>query len=536
VLLRISLKAIFALILLLALFIESRAQVGKPVDQSSVERSLTEAVAAFENSDSTKAKNILQQILKTAPNNVTAHTLLAAVADRENNLQTAEKHFALAVRFAPNSPEARNNYGVILMRSKRMVDAAKEFTASLKINPNQLSALVNLAQIRFTENDLTTARQLFEKAKIVQPDAEISRALVIIALRLNERERAAKEFQEYTLMAKNVVVKTASRAELGTLLLEKKLIKEAIQELEAAFSINSSDVDLIIQLAQAYSEQKDIKSAGKLLESSIARGLDNAKIYAKLADVYEAGGFFENAIPAMRLAIEKDSKNENYRFRYGMQLVNLKAPAAAVIRLEEAVKEFPLSGKLWLGLGIAYFNDSKSSEAKAALEKALTLEPKSVPAMVYLANTFVEAARYDEAAKIYERAIALSGGKEAGLHFLLADTLLNITTAEPKQIESLLKRAIELDAKLPPAYSTLGALYMRQGQWNQAAAMLERAVQLQPDNTKALYQLGQVYVRLKRAEESQVVLEKFKQLSKAEKEKKEVEREKLIRRLANVRF
>jgi Tfp pilus assembly protein PilF len=537
VLSRISLKAIFALLLFFSLLTDdSGAQSRKPVNQSSVEQLLAEAVAAFENSDSTKTKNILQRILKITPSNTAAHTLLAAVADRENNLQTAEKHFALAVRYAPSSPEARNNYGVILLRLNRKAEAAKEFAASLKINPNQLSALVNLAQIRFGENDLTTARQLFEKAKIIQPDAEIARVLVVIALRMNERERAAKDFQEYALAAKNAVVKTASRAELGTILLEKGLIKEAIQELETAFSIDSSDVDLIIQLGQAYAAQNDIKSAGKLLESAIARGLDNAKIYAGLADVYEAGGFVENAVPAMRLAIGKDPQNENYRFRYGMLLINLKAPAAAVIRLEEAVKDFPQSGQLWLGLGIAYFNDSKSSEAKAALEKALTLEPKSVPAMVYLANTFVEAARYDEAAGIYERAIAASGGKEAGLHFLLADALLNITTADSKRIENLLKRAIELDAKLAAAFTALGTLYTRQKQWNQAAAMLETAIQLQPENTKALYQLGQVYARLKRAEDSRTVLEKFKQLSKAEKEKKEVEREKLVKRLVNVRF
>jgi Tfp pilus assembly protein PilF len=170
VLSKISLKAIFALLLFFSLLTEeSGAQSRKPVNQSPVEQLLAEAVAAFENNDSTKTKNILQRILKTAPNNTAAHTLLAAVADRENNLQTAEKHFAIAVRYAPSSPEARNNYGVILLRLNRKAEAAKEFAASLKINPNQLSALVNLAQIRFGENDLTTARQLFEKAKIIHP-------------------------------------------------------------------------------------------------------------------------------------------------------------------------------------------------------------------------------------------------------------------------------------------------------------------------------------------------------------------------------
>jgi Tfp pilus assembly protein PilF len=529
-------KTVFVLILLFILFAESDAQNATALSRATGEPLINQAVTAFENNDMVKAKYLLQKVLKTTPDNVTAHTLLAAIADRENNLQIAEKHFGLAARFAPDSPETRNNYGVILLRLNRKTDAAREFAFSLKINSNQLSALVNLAQIRFAENDLKAARQLFERAKTIQPDVEINRALIIIALRLNEKDRAVKDFQEYTLLAKDANIKTASRLELGTILFTNGLLKESIQELESAFSVDSSDIDLIIQLAKAYTARKDIKAAGKLLESALAHGVDSAKIYAELADVYEAGGFIENAIPAMRLAVEKDPKNEKYRFRYGMLLVDSKAPGAAEIRLEEFVRDFPQSGELWIALGIAYFNNNKSTQAKAALQKALTLEPKSLLAMAYMANTYVEAAQYDEAAKIYERAIAVSGGKEAGVHFLLADTLLNMATSDPKRIENLLKRAIDLDVKLAPAYSALATLYTRQRRWDEAATALERAIQLQPENTEALYQLGGVYAKLKRTEESRMILEKFKKSNEAQKQKKEVDREALVRRLANVRF
>ena len=519
-----------------AVFGSSFAQTSSSAASSKIKPLISEATEALEKKDFSNAKTILLRALQIAPGDYMAHSLMGIIADRENDLKAAEKHFGIAALRAPDLPETRNNYGAILLKLKRSKEAAREFTASLKINPNQLSALINLAQIRFAENNLRAARELFEKAKAIQSDVEITRSLVIIALRLNERERAAKDFQEYSAAAKSADLKAASRHELGAALLENGLINEAIQELQIAVELEPSNVDLIIQLSQAFASRNDVKSAGRLLETAAARGLDDAKIYAALADVYEAAGYMENAIPAIRLAIEKAPRNIDYRFRYGMLLINSKAPAASAIRLEEAVKEFPQAAQLWFALGIAYFNISKTSEARTALQKALALEPKMLPAMAYLANTFVEAAQYEEAAKIYERAIAVSEGKHAALHFLLADTLLNITTADAKQIENVLKRAIELDANLAAAHSALGTLYIRQGRWTEAGTALERAVRLQPEDTKSLYQLGRVYARLKRADESRAVMEKFKQLSDAQKEQKEASRRELVRRLANVRF
>ena len=49
-------------------------------------------------------------------------------------------------------------------------------------------------------------------------------------------------------------------------------------------------------------------------------------------------------------------------------------------------------------------------------------------------------------------------------------------------------------------------------------------------------QLARVYVRLKKTEDAQRELAAFKQLSDAQKQKRETDRRDLLRRLANVRF
>lgn len=514
-----------------------RSPVSKrsPAPAAAIEEILAQIGAALQKSDSSAARSLLQNALKIAPNNADVHTLAGISSDRDGDFKTAEKHFALAAKFAPASPAARNNYGAILLRLQRPKEAAREFEASLAANPNQPSALVNLAQIRFGENDLRRARELFEKARAIQPsDAEILRALVIISLRLNEPQRARSDFQEYFPRADET--KSPARAELAAILLENGLAEEAVRELEAIHAREASpDLNSTILLARAYLRLKNVKAAGRLLESAVARGVRDARVYAALAEVYRAGGYLENAIPAMRLAVESEPKNEFYRVRYGMLLVDAKAPPAAVIRLKEAVREFPNSAKVWLGLGIAQYYDSKLTDARQSLEKALSLDGRLVPAIAYLAfisNVEGDSAR---AAAQFERALALETDN-AVLHYLLADTLLKIATAEVGQIEKHLRRAIALDADLGGAHLGLGKIYVRQRRFAEAAAALEKTIKLEPERTEAYYQLGQVYTRLKRTDEARQMIAKFKELSEREKNQTKDEYTDLLRRLANVNF
>ncbi|HEX8291038.1 MAG TPA: tetratricopeptide repeat protein, partial [Pyrinomonadaceae bacterium] len=262
---------------------------------------------------------------------------------------------------------------------------------------------------------------------------------------------------------------------------------------------------------------------------------DAAPVYAALAEVYEAGGYVENAIPAMRLAIERDPRNESYRLRYGLLLNDTKAPGAAVIRLREALQEFPNSSPLWLALGIAQGADGKSDDARKSFERALELDPRSVPALAYLGSTYGERGQYAEAVALYERAVS-AGPDFAAPYYLAADALLRQPAFDAARVERHLARAVEIEPDFASARLALGKLYVRQERWAEAAAEFERVTRLDPQSADARYQLGRVYVRLKRPADAQRELDAFKQLSEAQKEKRETDRRDLLRRLAHVNF
>ena len=503
---------------------------------------VAEGTAALARGDESGAKVAFQNALAIEPDNVEAHTYLGVIADRAGALDEAARHFAAAAIAAPFSASARNNYGAILVRLGRTEQARAQFEASLKLDPDQPNALVNLAQIHTaagTPADLRAARELFAHAERLAPDREIARALVVIALQLNEREQAAASYHDYAALVAHETetpnIAPSARAELGAALLEAGLLDEAITELSAATTADPANVNAIVALARAELKRKDVTTAGRTLEAAIARGLDAAPIYAALADVYDAGGYAEHAIPAMRLALARDPHNELYHFRYGMLLTDTSAPAAAVIRLQESLKEFPKSARLWLALGIAQLSDGKNAEAEQSFKQALAFEPKSVAALAYLGTTYAERGAYAQAVAAYERAIS-ADDRAAVPYYLAADTMLKEPQADYAQVEKYLARAIELDGALASARLALAKLYVRAERFADAAAQLERAVALAPSLTEAHYQLGRVYVRLKRMAEAQKELALFKQQSDAAKQKRVDEHRELVRRLANVRF
>lgn len=503
-----------------------------PAQAQQEKQFVDEGLAAFDRGDTAAARDAFEKALNIKRDEVTAHTYLGILADRAGDLKEAERHFAAAVKADPNRASVRNNYGAILMRTGRASLAAVEFEKSLKLDPDQPNALVNLAQIRFAGDDLRGSAELFKRALAIKPDVEVARALTVISLRLKDNASASTYYQVYATATP--VDAATQRAELGAALFEAGLLKEAEAELTAAVNLNPTDTDSVVRLARVYLARKEIPAAGRTLEASVARGNDPAPVYALLADVYEQSGHVENAIPAMRLAIQRDPQSEKYRFAYAVLLTNSNAPGAAVIRLEESLKSFPTSSRLWFALGFANFKLDKNEEAERALRKAIELDPKFAPPFAYLGLIRAKTGAYAEAILLYESALR-ADPKLAVVHHLIADAMLK-QNADPRTIETHLRQSVEMDPTFTPARLSLGKLFMRSQRWADAVSELEQVIKLDPSVPEAYYQLGLAYGRLKRPADAQSAMATFKRLSDAEKKREDEDLREVVKRLSNVRF
>jgi tetratricopeptide (TPR) repeat protein len=397
-----------------------------------------------------------------------------------------------------------------------------------------------LAQLRLNstaQSDLYEALDLFERSYKLKPDVEVARARVVVSLRLGKRESAANYYREYSAQLQQEQIPTTgeARAELGAALLENELPAEAVLELTAAVTASPSNSKAIVSLAKAHMALNNIPMAGRVLESAVSRGVDPAPIYALLASVYEKSGHVENAIPAMRLAIQRDPQSETYRFMYGMLLTSALAPNAAVIRLQEALEIFPRSSHLWLALGIAYFKAGRNDEAANSLTHSIELDPKGTAAFAYLGMTYVEIGQYERALHAYQDALAISP-KLGIIDFLIAEVMLKQSNPNYPNIETHLVKAVRSEPKFAPARLALGKLYVRTNRMTEAASEFESVIKLDEKVAEAYYHLGLVYSRLKRTEESRATMAKFKQLNETQKEQALKDRKEIINRLASVLF
>ena len=539
--LRIAREIIVAALLLSPAIYQAQSTPSRPTTDNQTDLLISEGIKSFESGEIARAQNAFRKVLEAEPGNVLAHTYLGIIADRGGDLSEAERHFSAAVMADPSSPSAHNNYGAILRKLKRNDESAKQFETSLRLNPNQASAAINLGQIWLedgTPAGLREARKLFNRAYAISPDVEVAQALVIVALRQGDHQAASNYFRDYqTLVTKadGPIIDQNSRTQLGAALLENGLTTQAIEELKSALAIDPANKETILQLARAYLAQNDIPASGRTLEGAVARGIDSAPIYALLATVYEKSGHFENAIPAMRLAIQKDPQSEAYRFQYGMLLTTALAPDAAVIRLKEALELFPNSGRLWFAMGIAHFKAGRNDEAAKALSRSIEIDPSYAPALVYLGMTYVEIGQYPNAIRTYQDALA-KNNKLGIVNYLIADVMLKQTNADNAAIEKYLTQAVAAEPKFAPAQLSLGKLYLRQSRLNDAAAQFENVLKLDQNIAEAYYQLGLTYRRLQRNDESRVLLDKFKQITETQKEQSLRDRKDLMAKLSKVLF
>jgi tetratricopeptide (TPR) repeat protein len=399
---------------------------------------------------------------------------------------------------------------------------------------------VNDGIAAFERGDKSRAKLIFEQTLKNDPrNVDAHTYLGMIAAESNQLNEAERHFAAAASLAPT---EPSTRNNYGAILMRLGRTAQAQTEFEASLKFNANQPSALINLAQIYFDRgqlEDLRMARSLLERAdktisdpqISRAL--ASIYATLAEVYEADGHYENAIPAMRLAVQRDPQNEIYHFRYGLLLTDSHAPAAAIVRLQEALKQFPTSARLWLALGIAQLTYGQNPEAENSFKQSLSFDNKLVPALAYLGMTYSERGAYEKAIDFYEQALVLNP-KLAALQYLVAETILKSEVADTTRAEKYLRRATEIDPNLASAYLTWGRLYARANRYDEAAPLLERAVSLQPELLEAHYQLSRVLVKLKRTDEANRELAIFKQLS--EKQKARNESREIVRRLANVRF
>lgn len=164
-----------------------------------LQRQLDLGVGYLRQGDYQRAKEKLNRALDIDPKNAVVHATFGLLFQLEGESDLAERYFRDAIRYDPGDAQARNSYGAFLFSQQRYREAAEQlekavenrfytnrptvfenlgvaytrlgdmdsadyaFTRSVQLNPDQPRALLELATIRFDQQNYVESRELYRR-------------------------------------------------------------------------------------------------------------------------------------------------------------------------------------------------------------------------------------------------------------------------------------------------------------------------------------------------------------------------------------
>jgi len=302
---------------------------------------------------------------------------------------------------------------------------------------------------------------------------------------------------------------------LGLILEKEGKAAEALSYLEGARALKPEDYTTAVALARAYEETGQLEKADRTARALLPSH-NEAELHALLGDIEEKNGDSLHAVEDYQRAAELDPSEPNL-FAWGAELLLHRALEPALQVFHKGTRLYPESVRMLVGLGVAQYASGSPELAARTLCRASDVEPSNAtpylvlgraqlldpPGTTVVSDKMERFVRFypEDALANYYFAVSLQRQKESNAEKL-------------DQIESLLKKSIQLDPKFAPAHVQLGSVYEARNTWPLAISEFQQAIVLDPQLAEAHYRLAQAYRRTGEKQKAEQELALSEQASK----------------------
>lgn len=383
------------------------------------------------------------------------------------------------VRQVPQSFDVHELLGMVYAAESQAAKANDHLAKAVRLKPDSAEARTNLATNLVHLGKVATAETEFRKAVELDPESY------------------------------------DTNHNLGEIYVAAGKLNDAVPYLEKAQTINSAAYDNGYDLALAYAKTGKIDN-GRNLVQELLKQKDTAELHNVLGEIEERDGKFVAAENQYETAAHMDPSESNL-FDWGSELLVHRTLDPAVNVFQMASRQYPNSPRLAIGLGMALYSRGNYDDAVKALLKAADLNPSDPRCYYFLSKAYDSSPSQAEEVIQRFRRFAELQPQNARAHFYYAMSLWKGRRAQDAnlnvgKIESLLKRSIALDPRLPEAHLQLGNLYSDQSKYADAIPHYQRALQENADLADAHYRLGQAYVHTGQRVRAQEQLEIYQRL------------------------
>jgi tetratricopeptide (TPR) repeat protein len=396
-----------------------------------------------------------------------------------NRLPEAAAQLEGLVHQLPQSFDIHELLGMVYSSQGREQEANEHLQKAARLNPTSAAARTNLATNLVKLHKLAPAEVEFKKAQALEPASY------------------------------------DTNHNLGEFYIASSKLAEAIPPLAKAYHIKPDAYDNAYNLALAYLETGNSAKAKTVAEDLLSHR-NTAELHNLLGEIEEKNQNFIAAEHEYEAAAHMDPSESNL-FDWASELLLHRTLDPAVDVFRSATQRYPNSPRLAIGLGMALYSRGNYDDAVKALLHAADLNPSDANCYYFLSRAYDSSpGQADEVIQRFRRFMDLQP-QNAKAPYYYAMSMWKGRRAQDAsvdfgQIETLLKKSIELDPKFAEPRLQLGNLYSDQRKYELAIPLYQGVLALNADLADAHYRLGQAYVHIGKKDEAQQQLAVYQKL------------------------
>lgn len=399
-----------------------------------------DARLALLDQDLKKARDLTQQLLRIAPENVGVLQLAGAVEGMGGSLVVSETHFSKALQIEPNLPVARRDLARTYLRQGQPLKALRTLEPMLGAAATDAEALALGGEAQLQLGDPRAAEALFlQAAKLSPSDPKLGTALALMKLSRGDAEAAFAQLDGISAGSSD----TAADMAIISARLKRKEYDAALRALDAMAKKQPKSATVAELRGFVHTSRKDYAAARQAFEQALVIEPTRFSAVANLASLDLSEGKPDQARKRLEAAVAADNRNHSARMSLASLLLRQGAPLPEVQEILAAgIKASPSEAGPRLQLVELLLLKKQFKEALAAAQEATAALPNDSSLLDALGRAQMLAGDTQQATSTF-RKLASVDTKSSRPHVLMAD-LMNSTGNRDGAIASL-RRALEVD-------------------------------------------------------------------------------------------
>jgi tetratricopeptide (TPR) repeat protein len=287
-----------------------------------------------------RAEPILRDLDRQLPESPAVATAVAMLELRRNQPAAARRALERALAQTPASVDVLRLLTELDLRERRPEAARARLDTAMRATPGDADLTLLAARTAFTLGDNAEAERLAREA--LAADANTIEAYAVLGRVFVRSNRLADATTEFTRLAERQPRNVSVHTTIGMLHQMQNKVDEAKAAFERAIDLDATAAVAANNLAWIYAEHGgDLDRALTLAQTARAALPDHPTVADTLGWVLHKKGLSDQAIAPLEQAVAGEPRNASYHYH----------------------------------LGLAYARQGDSAKARAALERAATLDP-----------------------------------------------------------------------------------------------------------------------------------------------------------------